>query len=127
MRKSPVQSISATSSEKNVQPQRQDSKTVKHDGLSKEELMSNKETLYTEIFFSLNELHFQTSCHYFSEGDKILHLTSFRTYSSSVDPSMLTKQRDLRMGSDEWGIRDTQLQDPQEPFFKTLWLLLKYS
>lgn len=55
-----MQSISATSSEKNVQPQRQDSKTVKHDGLSKE-LMSNKETLYTEIFFSLNELHFQTS------------------------------------------------------------------
>ena len=55
-----MQSISATSSEKNVQPHRQDSKTVKHDGLSKE-LMSNKETLYTEIFFSLNELHFQTS------------------------------------------------------------------
>ena len=60
MRKGLMQSISATSSEKNVQPQRQDSKTVKHDGLSKE-LMSNKETLYTEIFFSLNELHFQTS------------------------------------------------------------------
>lgn len=76
-----MQSISATSSEKNVQPQRQDSKNGKHDGLSREELMSNKETLYKEIFFSLNELHFQTGCHYFCEGGKILHLTSFRTHT----------------------------------------------